>query len=385
MDSSSNGLKIKVLVSDLLQSKAQTLINTVNCVGVMGKGIALEFKKRFPDMFEDYARRCERGEVRPGVPFLYRDVFPPQIVNFPTKDHWKSVSRIEDIEHGLQFLVDHVHEWEIASIAIPPLGCGNGQLEWREVGPIMYRYLNEADIPVELYAPYGTPPRELTLAFLSQAHTPASVRERAGEREHVQGRLNPAWIALVEIVRRLEAQPYCWPVGRIIFQKIAYVATREGLPTGLEYAKGSFGPFSSGLKMIETRLVNSNLLQEERLGKMFKVRVGPNYERVRKEYVESLSRWSDVIAKTTDLFTRMDTRQAEITATILLAADTLKMQHKTTPREVEVLAAVKEWKQKRKPGLNEETLASAIRNLAMLRWLDVKYDPGLPVPAGEAD
>lgn len=122
---------MKILVGDILQSKAQTLINTVNCVGVMGKGIALDFKNRFPDMFKDYVDRCKNEEVRPGVPYLYRSILPPQIVNFPTKDHWKSVSRMEDIEAGLKYLLARYRDWEVTSLAIPPLGCGNGQLEWR--------------------------------------------------------------------------------------------------------------------------------------------------------------------------------------------------------------------------------------------------------------
>jgi O-acetyl-ADP-ribose deacetylase (regulator of RNase III) len=116
---------MRILIGDILESKAQTLINTVNCVGVMGKGIALEFKKRFPAMFEDYAAKCERGEVRPGVPYLYRTLFPPQIINFPTKDHWRSVSKISDIERGLNYLLDNYKTWKVTSLAIPPLGCGN--------------------------------------------------------------------------------------------------------------------------------------------------------------------------------------------------------------------------------------------------------------------
>lgn len=98
---------MKILVGDILKSKAQTLINTVNCVGIMGKGIALEFKKRFPEMFEDYVENCERKKVKSGIPYLYRSLFPPQILNFPTKDHWKSVSRISDIELRLQRLLQH--------------------------------------------------------------------------------------------------------------------------------------------------------------------------------------------------------------------------------------------------------------------------------------
>src|SRR6266542_559194 len=159
---------MRILVADILESKAQTLINTVNCVGVMGKGIALEFKERFPEMFDDYVKRCAAKEVRPGIPYLYKRLLPPNIINFPTKDHWKSVSKISDIERGLQYLSSHYKEWEVSSLAIPPLGCGNGQLEGKTVGPLIYRYAHQMDIPVELYASFGTPPRELTIDFLSQ-------------------------------------------------------------------------------------------------------------------------------------------------------------------------------------------------------------------------
>lgn len=366
---------MKILVGDILQSKAHALINTVNCVGVMGKGIALEFKHRFPDMFDDYVKRCMRREVRPGVPYLYKTLLPPQIVNFPTKDHWKSVSRIEDIEHGLQYLLTHYKEWGITSLAIPPLGCGSGQLEWRLVGPLICRHAKQMDIPVELYAPYGTPPRELTVEFLSQA-SPAG-RQHGGRT--VQSALNPAWLALVEILRRIEKQPYHWPVGRTIFQKIVYVATRQGLPTGFSYQKGSFGPFSKEVKSAETKLVNNNLLQEERLGRMFMVKVGPNFERIKKGFETSLDQWEEIIEKTADLFIRINTDQAEIVSTVMYAADSLKKERNTIPNETEVLNSVMQWKQKRRPPLDEPAVVSTIRNLGMLRWLDVKPDPNLVV------
>lgn len=364
---------MKILVADILESKAQTLINTVNCVGVMGKGIALEFKARFPEMFEDYVRRCERNEVKPGIPYLYKRLFPPNIINFPTKDHWKSVSKISDIERGLKYLLSHYKEWDVRSLAIPPLGCGNGQLEWRTVGPLIYRYARQMDIPVELYAPFGTPPKELTIDFLAQE--PAAVVQR----KTVQSAINPAWLGLVEILNRIESTPYHWPTGRTIFQKIAYVATREGLPTGFRYERSSFGPFSKDLKNAETKLVNNNLLQEERKGSMFLVKVGPNFARVKNDFESSIGKWKRIIEKTTDLFVRMNTDQAEVVATVIFAADALKKQQNATPSETEVLESVMQWKQRRQPPLDEKTVASAIRNLGMLRWLDVKPDAHLPV------
>src|SRR5438128_10256127 len=148
---------VTVKIGNLFDSNAQTLVNTVNCVGVMGKGVALEFKERFPEMYEDYVARCKAGDVRLGCPYLYRTLVPPWVLNFPTKDHWRSESRLEDIEKGLRYLLDQHRSWGITSLAVPPLGCGHGQLEWRVVGPTLYRYLKRMDIPVELYAPFGTP------------------------------------------------------------------------------------------------------------------------------------------------------------------------------------------------------------------------------------
>jgi O-acetyl-ADP-ribose deacetylase (regulator of RNase III)/uncharacterized protein YwgA len=372
---------MKILVGDILQSTAQTLINTVNCVGVMGKGIALEFKNHFPEMHEDYLGRCKRGEVKLGLPYLYRTLFPPQIINFPTKEHWKSVSKLSDIERGLKYLLAHYKEWGVKSLAIPPLGCGNGQLGWRLVGPLIYRFVTQLDVPVEMYAPYGTSPKELTREFLEkggEAFTGQATRNGGSTA------LNASWVALVEIVNRIEQQPYHWPIGRVIFQKIAYIATNEGLPTGLNYKRGSFGPFSSDLKNVEAKLINSGLLREERHRQMFMVKVGPNFSRIRQKYEPAFERWSKVLDKTADLFMRVDTDQAEVIATVLFAARELSLKQEVQPSEKEVLQAVMQWKQRRRPPLDDTTVASTIRNLGMLRWLNVKASPDLPLPEEES-
>lgn len=208
---------VKTVMGNMFQSRAQTLVNTVNCGGVMGKGIALEFKLRFREMYEDYVARCARGEFKLGRPYLYKSVLPPWILNFPTKDHWRSVTRLEDIIRGLEYLLEQNDAWGITSLAVPPLGCGQGQLEWRVVGPTPYRYLTRMDIPVELYAPHGTPHEELLPEFLG-AEPPSD--QAIGHMPAAQ-RVKPAWVALVDILRRLEQQPYHWPVGHTTFQKIA--------------------------------------------------------------------------------------------------------------------------------------------------------------------
>ena len=183
----------------------------------------------------------------------------------------------------------------------------------------------------------------------------------------------------MEIICHLEEEPYHWPVGRKTFYAIAYVATRQGLPTGFVYQKGSFGPFSEDLKNAEAKLVNSNLLQEEHHGQMFLVKTGQNFEKVRKDFQGSIDKWLPIIEKTTDLFMRVNPDQAEVIATVMFAADALKKEQRAEPTEVEVFEAVLRWKQKRRPPLDETDVASTIRNLGMLRWLDVKPDTALPV------
>ena len=129
---------IKAFIGDMFASNMQTIVNTVNCVGIMGKGIAQIFKKEYPAMFKDYVERCEREAVRLGEPYHYTDLVGASIVNFPTKGHWRAATRLEDVESGLDYFVKHFRAWGITSVAFPPLGCGNGGLEWATVGPLMY-------------------------------------------------------------------------------------------------------------------------------------------------------------------------------------------------------------------------------------------------------
>ncbi|MGH2534275.1 MAG: type II toxin-antitoxin system antitoxin DNA ADP-ribosyl glycohydrolase DarG [Thermomicrobiales bacterium] len=368
---------VNVLVGDLFQSKAQTLVNTVNRVGVMGKGIALEFKRRFPEMYDDYVARCARGEVRLGQPYLFQRPSPPWVLNFPTKDHWRSVTKLDDIVRGLEYLLAHYREWGISSLAVPPLGCGNGQLEWRVVGPTLHHYLGLFDIPVELYAPYGTPHEQLA-SGLFQRSLPLLNEEQDLMPEPQW--IPPAWVAIVEIVKRVEDQPYHWPIGRTIFQKIAYIATIQGLPTHLSFEKNSYGPHSSQLKQLESRLVNNGLIRVEPRGKMVAVEVGPTFDDARRAYRADLDQWEEIIARTADLFMRMTGRQAEVVSTIMFTARSLAAAECGMPTERSVVDAVMEWKQRRQPPFDEGEVAVTVRDLAALGWLQVRPSDDMPLP-----
>lgn len=365
---------VSVLVGDLFISSAQTLVNTVNCVGVMGKGIALGFKQRFPDMYHDYTSRCKRGEVRLGEPYLYRPMLGKWVLNFPTKDHWRSVAKLEDIVRGLEYLVDHYREWGITSLAVPPLGCGEGQLEWAVVGPTLHRYLGQLDIPVELYAPFGTPSGELGHDFLADRH----------RMIHSQRRVGPGSVALALIVSKLMTDPHRRPLGRIQFQKLAYFATQAGIPTGLTFTRGSYGPYSPGLKKQVAALVNNGLVQERRLGEMIVVEPGRALRDAASAYDTSVETFAQSAERVCDLFLRMDTTRSEIAASAHFAAKSLSMSLRRMPTEREVVDFVLAWKARRRPPVKESVVTNAVRNLAALGWISVQPTADL-VPDDDLD
>lgn len=364
----------KVLIGDMFGSRAQALVNTVNCVGVMGKGVAELFKKRYPAMFDDYKQRCERNAVRLGEPYPYRDASGQVIINFPTKDHWRSPSHLSDIERGLDYLATHIVDWGIASVAMPPLGCGNGGLEWSDVGPLIYRKLRNLPIDVELYAPFGTPRPQLTEAYLA-APTQMSLDDKGRSHE----KMNPDWIVLMEVLRNLQAQPYANPVGRTIFQKICYVVTEMGVPTGFVFGKGDYGPFSDEVKSALHGFANRNWLREERLGRMQALRIGPEYEKDRHQFVEQIRTYQKKIDKTVDLFSRIkNTEQAEEVFTVLYASRQLKRNESSDDiDEQQIYDYVLEWKKSWNSLEKKQAVAEAIRNLVVMGWMRARISDSL--------
>lgn len=142
---------------NLLEEKAEALVNTVNCVGVMGKGIALQFKQAYPENFRHYEKACKASEVQPGRMFTVATgslLNPRYIINFPTKRHWRNNSKIEDIKSGLVALVQQVQRLDITSIAMPALGCGNGGLNWADVKPLIESaFAQLPDVQVIIFEP----------------------------------------------------------------------------------------------------------------------------------------------------------------------------------------------------------------------------------------
>jgi len=208
-------------------------VNTVNTVGVMGKGIALQFKRAYPDMFKAYARAAKAEEIRIGRMHLWTTGQldgPRLIINFPTKRHWRAGSKLADIEAGLTDLVRVIQEEHIESIAIPPLGCGHGGLKWSEVEPLMRRSLDQVDgVDVHIYAPVGAPS--------------ATDMRSAGPKP----RMTHARAMLIAIVRRYSAVALegATPIAT---QKLMYFTQAAGEDLGLRFAKCWYGPYADNLR-----------------------------------------------------------------------------------------------------------------------------------------
>ena len=228
---------IEVVHGDILNADAEALVNTVNCVGVMGRGIALQFRKKFPENFRHYKKACDAGELRPGsmlVEDMGRMFNPRYIINFPTKDHWRSGSRIEDIQSGLLALVDEVRNRRIKSIAVPPLGCGLGGLDWNVVKKMITEAFEDVeDVRVLLYEPNGAPPSE------KMAKSPKVPRMTVGRA---------AMIGLMRQYLSAVMDPF---VSLLEVHKLMYFLVAVGEPMNkLSFQKGHYGPYSENLRHV---------------------------------------------------------------------------------------------------------------------------------------
>ena len=374
---------IRVLIGNMFESEMKTLVNTVNCVGVMGKGIAQVVKEKFPRVFEDYAHRCNAGQVRLGEPYHYTDLTGISIVNFPTKNHWRATTRLGDIERGLDFFVEHVHEWKIESVAFPPLGCGNGGLDWLRAGPLMYSRLAHLDIPVEIYAPFGTPVAQLKEDFLAAANQ-MDLLTKGRQRM----KLRPEWAALVEVLYELERQPYTNPVGREVFKWICYVMTHLGLDTGFRTGRGGYSYFSGEVQEAVNVLANNNWLIEQRHGRTTRLKVGRAYVADRTRFRKKTGRFSQEIAKTVDLCSRIkNTDQAMQIAAVIAAVSDLEQEHDSADvSEQDVLDHVlhsrKTWALDSR---KQDDVVDTIRNLESLGWVNLQFNESLRLPDGSAE
>ena len=221
---------------NLLEAETDAIINTVNCVGVMGKGVALQFKQAYPDNFKAYAKACKAQQVVLGKMFVYStgQLTPPRyIINFPTKGHWKANSRLDDIRHGLDDLVTVIQKHSIESIAMPALGCGNGGLDWSDVLPLIEAtFAKLPNVKLVLFAPQPAP-------------TAKSMPVATKKPNMTIGR------ALVIKLMAIYKEPG-YELTKLEIQKLAYFCHLQKLLPKLNYQRDQFGPYADNLNHVLT-------------------------------------------------------------------------------------------------------------------------------------
>jgi len=237
---------IEYKTGDILSEDAEALVNTVNCVGIMGRGVALQFKNAFPANFQAYKLACDRHEVQPGRMFVFENqtlTNPRFIINFPTKRHWKGKSRIEDIEAGLAALTREIRDRNIRSIALPPLGSGLGGLNWPDVRARIERALDALpNVKIIVFEPKGAPDAR---DMVSSRDVPKMTPGRA------------ALVVLIDRYLRALLDPF---VTLLEVHKLMYFMQEAGEPLNLKYVQALYGPYANNLrhvlKKIEGHLIS---------------------------------------------------------------------------------------------------------------------------------
>jgi len=345
---------MKFTQGDIFTANTEAIVNTVNCVGVMGRGIALQFKKRFPENFKEYESACSREEVVPGKMFVYETgaLFNPRIIiNFPTKRHWRGESKIEDIENGLIDLVRIIQEKNIKSIALPPLGCGLGGLNWSDVKMLIQKYLIALnDVEVLVFEPIGAPAAE---EMVKNRKVPEMTSGRAALIELVAHYLNGL---LDPIVTLLEVH------------KLMYFLQASGENLRLNYTKGPFGPYSKNLShvlnAIEGHLISGYADGGDKPDKRLKLVPGA-YESA-SEFLETQKNTIKNLERVADLVKGFET---PFGMELLSTVHWVVVNEKAESKE-DVVAKVHAWGERKKQ-FTPRQIFIALDVLSKKKWVDV--------------
>ena len=351
---------IELVRGDIVKADAEALVNTVNCVGFMGRGIALQFKRVFPANFTAYEAACRLDAVKPGRMLVFETGYltgPRYIINFPTKRHWRGASRMGDIESGLRALVDEVHQRGIRSIAVPPLGCGLGGLDWRDVRPRIERaFAALPDVRVLVFEPVGAPAGAVAVPLAAPTLT-AGRATLVGLIARYLGALMDPSVSLLEV------------------HKLMYFMQEAGEPLRLRYVKAEYGPYAENLRhvlsAVEGHLLTGYADGGDAPGKLMELVPGAttDAERFLANKPESRARYDRVA----DLVEGFETP---------FGMELLASVHWVATREnassaKEAAQAVYAWNE-RKRQFTEPQIALAWRVLADKGWLTAGHSSSAP-------
>ncbi len=338
---------------NLLGADAEALVNTVNTVGVMGKGIALQFKKKFPGNFKAYERACKNGEVRVGEMFtvtLDSLSNPHYIINFSTKKHWKGSSRIEYIRDGLEDLIHEIERLGIRSVAAPPLGCGNGGLDWESgVRPLIEAAFDRLpEVQVYVYEP-------------STAKEPYPL-DSGGARPS----LTPARAAMVYMIGAYKASHYV--AGRIVAWKLAYFAQVAGVTSlDLKFQEGQYGPYANDLKFLLQNIEGHYISGLGDFSGKSDIELLPGAEEEARSYLRNHPETEQSLQSAARLMEGFETPYGvELLATVHWAA-----QNKGVTSLEEAVKVIQDWTPRKGDLFDEEHIKVAWEHLENEGWLSV--------------
>lgn len=339
---------------NLLTEKTEALVNTVNCVGVMGKGIALQFKKAYPENFKAYKKLCDAAQLHPGQMFVHDNgllITPRYIINFPTKRHWRSKSQIEDIQSGLAALISEIKERNIQSVAIPPLGCGNGGLDWNVVKPMIIKACEQIpDVEVILFEP--------TNQLVSQ-QTPVAANSKKP----------PMTVARALFIQLLECygEPG-YQLTKLEIQKLAYFLQEAGEPLKLRFQKNQFGPYADNLNHVLSAIDGYYIQGFGDRSEKSSISVTPEGHQQSREFLQKHPESVARLERVSNLIFGFETPYGmEMLATLHWVA-----AHEDEEAGSNVQTAiekVKQWSERKRNLFKENHLRKAWQRLQLEEWL----------------
>lgn len=341
---------MEFIVGNLLDSNAQALVNTVNTVGVMGKGIALQFKEAFPQNYRLYLAACKSGNLVPGKLLVVKENTingERLIINFPTKTEWYQKSRYEYIEEGLKELVNVIQEYKITSVAIPPLGCGNGGLKWEKVKTMIEKYLSRLEnIDIKIYQP-----SEAVKKILKQ------------QESNKDAKLTPAKAILLYAMFFYETSGE--NSSLFVANKLAYFLKRLGEPSfnKLKFEASHFGPYSAQVAHILYNVNGKYIKGLEQMDvKAFEV-LELQYDTVDeiRDYIKKeLS--SEQLNKIRDLIKLIEGFQSALSLEVLASVDFIVSQNPGI-REDEIIAKIHSWSDRKRTLFKDRYIKIAYQHL----------------------
>ena len=350
---------------NLLEADAEAIVNTVNCVGVMGKGIALQFKQAFPENFTRYAKVCKKKQMKPGHMLVVETgsmLNPKYIINFPTKRHWKGKSKMEDIETGLVDLTAQVRHLNIQSIAIPPLGAGQGGLKWSEVRALIVKAFAELpDIRVLLFEPKGAPPA-------------AQMPVRTKQPNMTSGRA-----LLIRLLELYGHQGYRHSLLEV--QKLAYFLQAAGEPLRLNYVAHTFGPYADNLNHVLQRIEGHFIRGYGDRSAKAEIQLMPNATERATKFLETKPEAEKHLERVKNLIEGFETPYG---MELLSTVHWVVTHEKGVQGDLDAIRAkIESWNKRKKSLMKPQHIQKAYSRLEQQRWIRLGSEsPGPQINTG---